>query len=173
VCGGFGADRACAFEQWWCAVVAEVHDQGGRAALGAAVHAATLGGEGGECIGGVLAPFEHGCAALRVGGAQGLGDVPDRLFEGGALFEWECAAEAEFALVAAPGHAQRPPLVERGVIRNLRWREYERGACDLAWCFADGDPCELGVGLGRRELGGGGDLVECQLAGAERRIERR
>ena len=111
-------------------------------------------------------------AGLLVGGALRLGDVPDRLLEGGALLERQPAAERELAPPARPGHAQRAPRVERLVVLDHRRDERARDERDRARRLADRDARELGIGLGRRELGGGRDLVERQRARAERVVER-
>ena len=82
--GRLGAERAGAFEQRGF-VVAEVHDQGGGAALGAAIRVAAAS-EGDECVRSGLLPLEGG-AGVFVEGALGLGDVPDGLLEGCAVLE--------------------------------------------------------------------------------------
>ena len=98
--GGLGADRACAFEHRR-RVVAEVHDQGGRAALHAVGAVAALPGEGDERVGGGLLPVEHD-AGLLVAGALLLGDAPDGLLERGALLERQAPAEHELAAAVRP-----------------------------------------------------------------------
>ena len=126
--GGLGADRSCAFEHWRGTVVAEMHDQRRRAALDAAVAAAGLGGEGDECIGGVLLPFEHGRPSSCRPRA-GLGDVPDRLLQHEALLEWQAAAEASSRPSSSTSYAtrgarrasdHRAPSVARSGVQRAR-----------------------------------------------------
>ena len=83
--GRLGTQRPGAFQQRRL-VAAHVHDEGGGAALRAAVCSAAAG-ECDECVGGGLLPVEGG-AGVFVVGALGLGDVPDGLFERRAVFEW-------------------------------------------------------------------------------------
>ena len=151
-------------------VVAEVHDQGGGAAPGAAVCAA-VASEADERVGGVLLPLEGG-AGLFVECALGLGDVPDGLLEGCALLQWQASAEHQLASPACPGHAQRATLVQRLVVRQRGRGERARGKRDRAGRFAERDARQLRIALGSRELGGGCDLIEVQRPGAERVIER-
>ena len=166
--GCLGAERPGAFEERRC-VVAEVHDQGGGGALDAAVGAAVRG-ERDERVGGGLLPVEARAGVL-VGGALGFGGAPDGLLEGGALFEWQAAAERELAPAACPGHAERAPLVEHLVVLDLGRGERAGGERDRAGRLPDREACHFSVRAGRRELGGGCDLVERERAGAERVVE--
>ena len=105
-------------------------------------------------------------------GALGLGDVPDRLLEGGALLERQAPAEHQLAPPARPGHAQRATLVQRLVVLHRRRGERARGKPDRAGRLAERDARQLGIALRRRELRRGCDLIERQRASAERVVER-
>ena len=168
--GGLDADRACAFEQRR-RVVADVHDQRGRAAPDAASRGAAPG-ERDECVGGRLLPLERDAGRL-VGGALVRGDAPDRLLERRALLERQPAAERELALATRPRHAQRATLIERLIVGHHRRRERAGGERDRARRLADRDARQLGVARGGRELGRGCDLIERQRARAQRVVERR
>ena len=74
---------------------------------------------------------------------------------------------------ARPGHAQRAALVERLIVVYGGRGERAGGQCDGAGRLADRDARQLRVGLGRRALGSGCDLVERQRARAECVVECR
>ena len=167
--GGLGADRPGAFEQRR-RVVAEVHDQRRRAAPDRA--AAAVLGECHERVGGRLLPVQDR-AGLLVSRPLLLGDVPDRLFEDGALFERQPAAQTQLAPPTRPTHAQRASLVERLVVLDLLRRERPRGERDHARRFSDRDTRKLAITLRRRELRSSRDLIERQRARAQRVVERR
>ena len=164
--GGLDADRACAFEQRRGAVSLRCTICVVGLRLTPSSLAAGLGGERDERIRAVLAPLEHRPPALLVGGAVGFGDVPDRLLERDALFERQRAAELELAPAAVQVIRNPRRAIQRLVVGDERRDDHARDALDLARRLADRDACEFGVGLGRRELGGGDGLVERELAAA-------
>ena len=128
----------------------------------------------GECdqrVGCGLLPVEAGAGVL-VERALGFGDVPDGLLEDDALLQRQTAVEAELASPTRPAHAQRAALVELLVIGDRGRSHRAGGQGDGAGRLADCDARELRVGLGRRVLGGGRNLIERQRTRAQRLVER-
>ena len=167
--GGLGADRACALEHRR-RVVAEVHDQRGGAALHAVGAVAAVPGEGDERVGGGLLPVEDRCRRAcrsRAGSWRCCGWLARRR----CLLERQAPAERELAAAVRPRHAERAPLVELLVVGHLGRDDRARRERDRAGRLADSDACDLGIALGRRERGGGCDLVERERACAQRVVE--
>ncbi len=130
-------------------------------------------GERDEGVGGGVLPLERAAAALLVERALVLGDAADGLLEDEALLERQAAAECQLAPCPRPGHAQRAPLIQLGIISHAGRGERTRRQRDQTRRPAHGETRQLPIALGRRILGGGCDLVECQHARAERLLECR